>query len=260
MRVPDIRVNGKALSQTDILAEMQYHPAATGEAAMKEAAEALVVRELLLQRAASQGLEWESGNPVSDEEVIERLLEREVEVPEANDETCLRWYEANRSKFRSKPLFEASHILYLAPRDDAEARKTALERAKNALARLVEHPEDFSAIARAESRCSSANEGGRLGQIGLGDTSPELDTFFMELEPEQVCPVPVETDYGVHVIQLHRRIEAREFPFEDAKDRVRELLEESVWRTAVRHYLSVLSASANVEGIEWNAATSPLVQ
>jgi peptidyl-prolyl cis-trans isomerase C len=258
--VPDIRINGKTISPADILAEMQYHPAATREAAMNEAAEALVVRELLLQRATTQGLEWEVGNPVSEEEAINQLLEREVAVPEADDETCRRWYDANRAKFRTKPLFEASHILYLAPRDDADARAIVRERAKTTLNRLAEHPGDFPAIARTESRCSTASDGGRLGQIGLGDTSPELDTFFMTLEPGQVCPVPVETDYGVHVVQLHQRIEPRELSFDDVKDKVREILEGSVWRTAVRHYLSALSGNANVEGIELRTSGTPLVQ
>jgi peptidyl-prolyl cis-trans isomerase C len=260
MPVPDIRVNGKTISPTHIFAEMQYHPAATREAAMNEAAEALVVRELLLQRATTQGLEWEVGNPVSEEEAINQLLEREVAVPEADDETCRRWYDANRAKFRTKPLFEASHILYLAPRDDTEARVIARERAKTTLNRLAEHPGDFPAIAQTESRCSTASDGGRLGQIGLGDTSPELDAFFMTLEPGQICPVPIETDYGVHVVQLNQRIEPRELSFDDVKERVLQLLEESVWRTAVRHYLYALSANAKVEGIDFRTSGTPLVQ
>jgi peptidyl-prolyl cis-trans isomerase C len=255
-----IAVNGTEIGEGAILAEMQYHPATSRKAAFAEAAEALVVRELLLQRAAALGIAWTVDDPVSEEQAIEGLLRRELKLPEPDTAAYRRYYDANRAKFRSHDLFEASHILYLAPREDAEARARARAAAERTLSVLNQHPSRFAEIAKAESRCSTAGEGGRLGQIAAGETAPEIDTFLQVLEDGQLCPVPIETDYGVHVLRLDRRIAGREFSFDEVADTIAKHLGASVWHRAVGGYISLLAASADVAGIDLRRATSPLVQ
>ncbi|MBI1213303.1 MAG: peptidylprolyl isomerase [Alphaproteobacteria bacterium] len=255
-----ISVNGTAISEKDVLAEMQYHPAVSREAALAEAAEALVVRQLLLQRATELAIGFEAGDAASEEEAIDALLAREVGTPSATEENCRRWYDNNRKNFRAQPLFDASHILYLAPRDDADARVAAKSRATAALGLLKTDPTRFSEIARTESRCSSAGEGGHLGQIAIGETAPEIETFLLALEEGQICPIPVETDYGFHVLQLHRRIEGRDMPFAEAAPLIARELNAASWRLAVSQYIELLAGAADIQGIDVRRATSPLVQ
>jgi len=255
-----ISVNGTEIGEGAVLAEMQYHPASSRDEALAAAAEALVVRELLLQRAAALGLSWVADDPASEEKAIETLLERELKLPEADEAAYRRFYESNRAKFRSNDLYEASHILYLAPRDDAQARSRAKASAERTLADLKEAPDRFAEIAKAESRCSSSGEGGRLGQTAAGETAPELDTFLQALEEGQICPVPIETDYGVHVLQLHRRIEGRTMEFAEAAPLIARDLRAHAWRRAISQYIALLAGSAEVRGLEIRKATSPLVQ
>ena len=255
-----ITVNGTAVSDAEVLAEMQYHPAPSRDRALAEAAEALVVRALLLQRAQALAIPFDAGDAHSEEDAIGALLEHEIAVPEADVQTCRRWYENNREDFRAQPLFEASHILYLAPREDAEARNVAKVCATAALAALKANPDRFAEIARAESKCSSAGEGGRLGQVSLGETAPEIETFLLALEEGQTSPVPVETDYGFHVVRLHHRIEGRDMPFEEAAPLIARELQANAWRRAVSQYISLLAGAADVQGIDIKRATSPLVQ
>lgn len=255
-----IRINGTEIGDGAILAEMQYHPASSRDEAIAEAAEALVVRELLLQRAAALELTWTEDDAESEERAIEELLRRELRLPQPDRSAHRRYFDNNRAKFRSVDLFEASHILYLAPRDDAEARARARASAERTLAVLEKQPDRFAEIAKAESRCSSAGEGGRLGQVMAGETAPEMDTFLHALEDGQLCSVPVETDYGVHVLLLHQRIAGREFAFEDVEAQIARQLSEASWRRAVSGYISILSANADVKGFDIKKATSPLVQ
>jgi peptidyl-prolyl cis-trans isomerase C len=255
-----ISVNGKSIGEAEVLAEMQYHPASSKDEAARNATEALVVRELLLQRADALGIGYVAGDASSEETAISALLEREVRVPAADDETCRRWYDNNPARFRAQPLFEASHILYLAPRDDAGARAAAKGGAQSTLARLKTDPTLFAEIARAESRCSSAGEGGRLGQVTIGETAPEIETFLLALEEGQISPVPIETDYGVHVLQLHRRIEGRHIPFDEAAPVIARELQARSWRLAVSQYISLLAGSADVQGFDIKKASSPLLQ
>ena len=255
-----ISVNGQPIAEAQILAEMQYHPAPTRDEAFSAAAQALVVRELLLQRAAAAGIAWIADDPNSEESAIDDLLRRELKLPVPDASACRRYYDNNRNKFRSQDLFEASHILYLAPRDDGDARARARLNAEQALRLLTIEPDRFAEMAKAESRCASAGEGGRLGQVAAGDTAPEIDTFLQNLEDGQLCPVPIETDYGVHLLQLHRRIPGKAFAFEDVATDIERTLQATAWRRAVSGYVALLAGCAAVEGIDIRSADSPLVQ
>jgi peptidyl-prolyl cis-trans isomerase C len=99
-----------------------------------------------------------------------------------------------------------------------------------------------------------------LGQVAAGETAPEIDTFLRNLEDGQLCPVPIETDYGVHVLRLHRRINGKTFTFEEVEPQIARDLQAAAWRRAVGGYLSLLAAGARIDGIEVRAARSPLVQ
>lgn len=261
-----IRVNGVEVPEQEVAREAQYHKAASLEEARRAAARALVVRELLLQAAARRGIEEAVAQAerdvreVPEETVIRTLIERDVEVPTADDETCRRFYEANRQRFRSPDLFEARHILFMALPDDPEAQAAAREKAEAAIAQLQDRPDRFSQMARSLSDCTSAKEGGHLGQITRGSTVPELETFLYNLKPGQLCSVPIKTRFGFHVLRLDHRVDGRELPFEAVRQKIADYLEERAWTQAVRQYIGLLAGEAEIEGIEIDAATSPLVQ
>ncbi len=255
-----ISINGTRISEAAIAAEMQHHPAASPEESRRSAARALAVRALLLCRAAELGLmpapeADESGKRETDEDaLIRQLLEREVKVPAPDEESCARYYQNNRDRFKSPDIFEASHILLTAARSDAEAYDRAVRRAEAVIGTLQQNPSAFEDLARELSDCPSAAQGGNLGQIARGQTTPEFETFLFSLEEGQLCPVPVKTRYGVHVLKLHRRIAGKLLPFELVKGRIAGFLSESVWRSAVAQYINLLIADAGIQGLEPAAA------
>lgn len=249
-----IAINGIEIGDEAIAAEMQYHPADSLDDARRQAAEALVIREVLLQEAARQGIEG-----TTPEETIERLLEAAVVTPEPDEATCRRYFDNNRRKFRSPDLYEAQHILLAAAPDDEEARAAAKHKAQTLLDRIETAPESFEDLAREHSACPSSASGGHLGQVTRGSTIPEFETFLCSLEDGELCSAPVETRYGYHIVRLLRRIPGRDLPFEAARERIADYLREHVWRTAVRQYIAILAGQMAIEGAEIGAA-SPLVQ
>lgn len=249
-----IRVNGTAIDEAAVLAEMQYHPAASAEEAGRRAAEALAVRELLLQRAEALGHDRD------EEDAIDRLIAAEVALPAPDDESCRRYYEANRSQFRSPTLYEARHILIPAMPEDEDERTAAMQQAEKLIALLQADPELFGQLAREYSVCSSKDNGGHLGQFASDTTVPEFETFLDELQVGQLSPAPVPTRYGFHVLQLIQRQPGRELPYENVQQRVSDYLCESVFRTAVRQYIAVLAAQAEISGVALASADSPLLQ
>lgn len=260
-----VTVNDTTIAMDTIAREVQHHQARSPDAAWQQATRALVIRELLLQRANKIGLAatarvLDGARETDEEAVIRTLLEREVRTPTADDTVCRRYYDNNRRQLRAPDLFEPAHILFKARRDDAAAYARAVEQADATLAELSEHPDRFGALARALSDCPSAAEGGRLGQVRRGETTPEFETFLFALEPGQICPTPVRTRYGVHVLRLERQVVGETLPFEAVRDRIAAYLEEASWRRAVAQYMTLLAGQATITGCDLSAATSPLVQ
>jgi peptidyl-prolyl cis-trans isomerase C len=251
-----VSVNGVSIDRDAIVREMQHHPAEKPITAWQQAARALVIRELLLQEARRAGI---TSQPVSDaggrretdeEAMIRGLIEREVAVPEPDDESCRRYFDRNRARFRSPDIYEASHILFTALAADREVRERARADAVMVLAELGERPERFAELARAHSRCPSAAQGGNLGQITTGQTTPEFEQALTGLTPGQLCEAPVATRYGFHVIRLDRKHEGQMLPYEVVASRIADYLRESVRRRADAQYIARLVTAARIEGIE----------
>jgi peptidyl-prolyl cis-trans isomerase C len=251
-----VSVNGISIARDAIVREMQHHPAPKPIAAWQQAARALVIRELLLQRARAIDLTPE---PISDDEgrreteeeaLIRGVVDREVAVPEPDDETCRRYYDRNGARFRSPDIYEAAHILFAALPSDAEGYARAQADAAGVLAALNERPESFATMAQAYSRCPSAVQGGNLGQTTAGQTTPEFEQALMALAPGQMCNAPVATRYGVHIIRLDRKHEGRTLPYEIVAHRIADYLRESVRRRADAQYIARLVTSAKIDGID----------
>jgi peptidyl-prolyl cis-trans isomerase C len=239
---------------------MQHHPAEKPIAAWQQAARALVIRELLLQRAKHLGLPPEpicdeAGRRETDDEALMRaVVEQEVTVPTPDDATCRRYYEQNSARFRSPDIYEASHILFAALPADRESYAAARADALAVLAALRDDPNSFATLAKAYSKCPSAEQGGNLGQITSGQTTPEFERALLALAPGELCAEPVATRYGFHIIRLERKIDGRVLPYEVVAEPIADYLRESVQRRANAQYVARLASAARIEGIELASA------
>lgn len=257
---PIISVNGVSITPQEMALELQYHPADSREDAVYQAARALVIRELLQQRIAELGLALQVGAGENEEEAATRLLlEREVQVPQCDEATCLRYYESNRARFHSAPLLAVRHILLECAPDDAEARSLAHVQAELLLERLDQLPGSFAELAQQYSACPSKAQGGSLGQISKGQTVPELERQLFAL-PAGLVTKPLESRYGWHVISIDQRVEGQPLPYEAVATAIRTQLQQGVWQKALVQYLQTLIGAADIRGIHLQGADSPLVQ
>ena len=251
-----ISVNGTIIPRETIAREAQYHPANTPAAAWNEAARALVIRQLLLDEARRLALEpaplvdSEGRREADEEALVRQVIEVAVKTPVPDEVTCRRYDEQNWKRFRSPDIFEADHILFAALPADRDARECARADAAAVLAELNEHPEQFAELARAHSPCPSAAQGGNLGQITTGQTTPEFEQALTALAPGQLCAAPVATRYGFHVIRLDRKHEGQMLPYEAVAGHIADYLRESVRRRADAQYIARLVTAARIEGIE----------
>jgi len=251
-----VSVNGVAIPHDAIAREVQHHPAPKPIEAWQAAARALVVRELLVQEAHRLGLEpaprkGDNGQrETEDEALIRSLIEHEVVTPEPNEADCRRYFEQNRRRFRSEPIYEAAHILFAAWQGDAEAYAQAEHAAGLVLAEVKQQPERFGDLARTHSACPSGAQGGNLGQITAGQTTPEFEQALAALAPGAISQAPVRTRYGLHIIQLDRKIEGTELPFDAVADHIAAYLRENVMHRATAQYIARLVSKAQIGGID----------
>lgn len=258
IEAPGITVNGIAITPEQINAEVQYHPASSLPEAKYQAMQALVIREILIHRAVKLGL---CGSvPQNPDEIIDRLLAQEISVPLPAAAECRRYYDSNRKRFYTSPLFEVSHILYPAPPDDTEARNKTRDKAALALARIKNDPASFESIARCESACSSGRDGGRLGQIGKGQTVPAFEEAMLKMNKDEISEEPVATEVGYHIIRIHEKADGELMPFESVSGWIGDFLRQESWRRAFGQYVQILAGQAKISGFHLKGADTPLVQ
>ncbi|HEX8841678.1 MAG TPA: peptidylprolyl isomerase [Sphingomicrobium sp.] len=248
-----ISVNGVTIDKTAVAREMQHHPAPTREDAEREAATALVIRELLLQRVHDRDIAG-----ATEDERIANLIDSEIHVPEPTDEEIARYYRRNGLQFTSPALYQAAHIFFPARASNEAASAEAKQKAEAVLAEVTANPDRFAELAAAHSACSSKEQGGSLGLVRKGDTNPELERALATMDVGST--MLARSRHGYHVLRLDDRAPATELPLEQARGWIAEHLRKTSKRRAIAQYLQLLTASAKIEGIELAAADSPLVQ
>ncbi|WP_349361163.1 peptidylprolyl isomerase [Stappia sp.] len=251
----DIVVNGEPIPSTAIAAEAQNHSAPRNKpgVAWRKAAQALIIRALLLQEALRRGLtaepeELSPGRVETEEEALIRVLLDEALKIEPVSEAAVHAEWARRpERYRSPPLWDVSHILCACdPRDEA-ARTAAEARAKTLLTRLDGDAKGFAEVAR-ESDCGSKTAGGHLGQFGPGDTVPEFEAAIRDLPEGGVSPAPVLSRHGWHILRLNAIAPGQVLPYDTVRPRIAEALEKAAWARASRDFVARLSDEAEISG------------
>jgi peptidyl-prolyl cis-trans isomerase C len=248
-----ISVNGVTIADESIAREMQHHPAPSRDQAERQAATALVVRELLLQRVS----EKEIGGADEDERIA-NLINSEIRVPDPTDEEIARYYRRNGLQFISPALYRAAHIYFPARDSNEAASAEAKAKADAVLASVIADPDRFAELAQAHSACSSREQGGSLGLVRKGDTNAELEQAMAMMDLGEIRLV--RSRHGHHVLRLDDCAPATSLPLEQAKGWIAEHLKKSSKRRAIAQYLQLLTARARIQGIDLAAADSPLVQ
>jgi len=251
--VPEIKVNGVLIDEPSVLSEMQFHPAENKRAAMIKAAEALIVGELLKQKAIELNLipKDAGANSVEEAAGLKALIQQQVEVPRASEEECQRFFEANQTKFTTSPLLEVRHILLAAAPEDITERMNLKEVADKLIEILKVEPSAFDDLVARHSACPSKEQKGNLGQISKDQTVPEFEKHVFASE-EGLIEFPIETRYGFHIVIIDRKVDGRALPYDYVKDKVEEYLNDKVQRKATAQYIQTLIEEADITGFTFD--------
>ena len=246
-----ISVNGVEITDQAVQQELLHHQQAGNP--LKQAVHELVLRTVLLREANRLEITGE------DEDLrIEALFAQEVQVPQADDTTCETFYRNQPQQFNKGELVEARHILFqVTPLAPLELLR---ETAEAVLAELRAHPDRFAELAKEYSNCSSGMVGGSLGQLARGQTVKEFEALVFRLAEGELADRLLETRFGLHIVQVMRKVEGRLLPFDAVKSQIAENLALQSCQQALRQYMQILVGQAEIHGVTLEGADSPLVQ
>jgi peptidyl-prolyl cis-trans isomerase C len=176
---------------------------------------------------------------------IENQLATKVTVSDADAQ---KFYDENLDKYFKKPeTFRASHILIgTDEKASAEDRKKAKEKAE-ALLKKVKAGEDFAALAKSDSSCPSASQGGDLGNFSRGQMVAPFEKAALALKPGEISSEVVETQFGYHIIKLTEKQDAATEKFAEVKGRIIEYLKREKTQKQVMDLVTELRKTAKIE-------------
>ena len=170
-------------------------------------------------------------------------------------EAALKWYEANKQRFRQPEQVKVAHILVpLAENAPEAAVKQAMEKA----ARIRSEAEkgDFAAVANANNGPNAAGPGGELGWIQRGQTVKPFEDAAWALQPGQISE-PVRSQFGLHIIKMEERKDASVQPFAEVEAEVRATLAKQEGVEKVNDVLdSLIGDNINNRPLQESAASA----
>ena len=152
-------------------------------------------------------------NLLKDQLLTSYASEKVIRQVSVSDKDTEEYYNEHKAELVGGETVSASHIL-------VDTEELALE----ILAKINAGEISFADAAKEYSSCPSKENGGSLGEFGRGQMVPEFDTKVFEMKPGEITDTPVKTQFGYHLIKLDAKTEAREIPYSEIKDRLKEVV------------------------------------
>jgi peptidyl-prolyl cis-trans isomerase C len=179
---------------------------------------------------------------IEDQVIQQALIGREI-AEKVTEQSLRARYQREIADRPAEAEVRARHILV---QTESEARAIIAALAGGA---------DFAATAREKSRGPGAAEGGDLGFFKKEDMPEALAEAAFALEPGQVAPNPVRTQFGWHVVKVEERREQPRPSFEEAEPALRRAASEEVVEALVER----LRSQARIErfGLDGSPLPAP---
>ncbi|HME24463.1 MAG TPA: peptidylprolyl isomerase [Acetobacteraceae bacterium] len=170
------------------------------------------------------------------------MLNKEVGPSVTEDAVHARYDQ----EFAGKQGEEEVHAKHILVDSEAEAKKIIGQ---------LKGGGDFAALAKQYSKDpAGAQQGGDLGFFKKDEMVPEFATAAFALQPGQVSPEPVHSQFGWHVILLVERRRAEPPNFAAARDELRQkMIQEGVQKAVTKARASASVERFNLDGSQVRA-------
>lgn len=175
-----------------------------------------------------------------------QLLKKEVlDEIAVSPEELEAFYQAHKDKYAQEEAVRARHILIrVAPDASPEDDKKAKDKARAVLVKAKEG-EDFAQLAKEYSEGPTKDRGGDLGYFGRGQMVKPFEDAAFSLKAGEIRG-PVRTKFGYHIIKVEDKQEAKQLPYKEAKDQVKEDLTDEKANARYQEYVAQLRKKATI--------------
>lgn len=212
--------------------------------------------ELLRQEATRLGI---GGGTTSI--AIEALLDREIAAPEPSLEACRRVFDANPTRYARGERLHLRHVLFAVTEGtDVNALRQRAEALLFELRCAEPMSDAFRVAAKRWSNCPTGADGGDLAWVTRDDCASEFAREVFGQQTVGILPRLVHSRFGFHIVEVCERDAGMQPEFDELRQTIAASLRRQSWANALRQYLQLLAAKADVQGVDLQAADSPLVQ
>jgi peptidyl-prolyl cis-trans isomerase C len=247
----------------------------------REAMDMLIEKELLVQAAKNSGIEVTDNavdselaklkEPFNNDAEFQRRLDTEsyteesfrehlrsmiaakhyidgirLKAMQVSDEDLEKFYNENTRRLTLPEQVRVRHVLLSwKPLGTGDDRKALYDKMQELLDR-ARGGEDFAQLATAYSNDSTRVDGGDVGMFRRGQMVPAFEQAAFALKPGEISDI-VETPYGLHILKLEERQDARLLPLDEIREQLREHISEERMEAAVKAENERLLESAEIE-------------
>lgn len=150
------------------------------------------------------------------------------------------YYDNNPDEFIDKEKIRARHIL-VKTKAEAEA---IIKSMKSLTGDKLKN--EFIAQAKAKSTGPSAAKGGDLGYFPRGQMVPSFNDAAFAMKEGTISSVPVQTQFGYHVIYVEDKKQAKKLGFDEVKNFIEQRLKMDKFKAYMEKKMSDLRAKAKI--------------
>ncbi len=138
---------------------------------------------------------------------------------EVTDADAQQYYDQHISQYEKPAQVHARHILFKLAADASDDQKAQVRKRVEEVLAKAKAGEDFAALAKQYSEDSTASQGGDLGSFPHGKMVKPFEDAAFALAPGQISEL-VESPFGLHIIKLESKEEARTQPLDEVRAQV----------------------------------------
>lgn len=205
-------------------------------------------------------------NQLLKDKLVTVVGKNKIQVTEAEAQA---FYKSHKSQFNQPEQVRARHILVAAQPDAVQQNIQALrkeakpqevqkkvadaiaekkKKAETLLSTVKAHPDQFAALAMANSDDKeSAKNGGDLSYFSKDMMVPAFSKAAFETKPGQIHNGIVETPFGYHIVQVLDRKPPQKKTFEQVKPKIKEILENQRRTRLMESWLAEEKKKAKIE-------------
>jgi len=211
----------------------------------KKVLDGMIETEVLAEAAQKAGVEKDAEfrrmlDLAKKKLMINAWAKQQFDKVIVSESEAKEFYRKHTDKFFMPERVHARHILL----KDEKKAQTIIDQLKGLKGEALK--KKFIELAQKESTGPTASKGGDLGYFTKSQMVLPFAKAAFALNPGQITPKPVKTQFGWHVIYVEDKKAAQKIPFDAVKDRVIGALKQQRFAQKMKQETELLKKNASI--------------